>query len=98
MPETSDAPADTPQPTSGISPERATIAQALEITYSARNARAEWTDGSLHITLDPDGDSELSLTQFMDCRVFTQMVDKTESVEVQYGDKKVLCTDVLAQD
>ena len=103
----SSAPAPEPEPAKttdaapnveGVSPERANLAKALEITYSARNARAEWTDGSLHITLDPDGDSELSLTQFMDCRVFTQMVDKTESVEVQYGDKKVLCTDVLAQD
>ena len=83
----------------GVSPERANLAKALEITYSERNAKAKWTsDTALHVTLDPSAETDMTLEQFMDCRVFTQLVDKTDTVEVQYGTETISCTDALEVD
>ena len=92
-------PSDGPSPDAAVSAERANIAKALERTYSERNAIAQWTsDSSLHITLDPDGAGAMTLEQFMDCRAITQLLDKTDTVEVQYGRDTVTCSDVLEID
>ena len=90
---------EAPSAEEGVSPERANLAKTFEITDSERNAKAKWTrDTALHVTLDPSTETDMTLAQFMDCRVFTQLVDKTDTVEVQYGTETISCTDALEVD